>query len=658
MTTATTYRLDGLVTSQAIKPPCRVATTTNITLTGLQTIDGVALAEDDRVLVRAQTDGTENGIYVAHSTAWQRATDFDGQLDITQATIVRVKQGSTYARSTWELTTASPVVGTSSLGFQLVVWSDFFSTLGIISIRDPQYEVSANGVDDDSAAIQAIYDSIPSGGSILWPRGTYKVNSGIKPRRGTSTIGDGWFNTFIDASDCTGPVFLDDSSGTYRIRECEFSGITIIGNTNDATNHLIQVTHYGMCNVTLRNMRFYSSGGDCLHIESDIDGGQLGSYFGEIDHCVFGDNLNASVVRVNGRGIYAYGSVNGWKVNATSFYRTHGTAAYLQGISGNGVLSTWAFDDCAMEGIGADNTGVTHGVHAFGYTENIVVRGGFYEGNGAGDTTYSSADVCIDADTAGSVYGSFEVRQATMSSTPYHVRVIKGYGGTVDGNRFGWNGSLPPSGSKKYSISIEAINGSNGHFKIGRNTNTNTGYPLVNIADAVLPFTSFEQDSRTIDNLNPYSHGTFTPKLWALGNDTQISTSSALGIYQRVGTLLTIRFTFVVDSGGPGAGTGSLAIGGEDSTCSSSTISGGLPSDAVPYPSINSAALPSAISVLWTSGVDLSAGYTSCLAVINQTGSNEILLREGGDDVSNQGLTAAALAAGDTISGSITYSVG
>jgi hypothetical protein len=41
----------------AIKAPARVATTgSNITLSGLQTIDGIALAAGDRVLVKDQTD--------------------------------------------------------------------------------------------------------------------------------------------------------------------------------------------------------------------------------------------------------------------------------------------------------------------------------------------------------------------------------------------------------------------------------------------------------------------------------------------------------------------------------------------------------------------------------------------------------------------------
>jgi len=63
MASTTTERLAGVMASLAGKAPVRVGTTANITLSAAQTIDGVAVVADDRVLVKDQTDGTENGIY-------------------------------------------------------------------------------------------------------------------------------------------------------------------------------------------------------------------------------------------------------------------------------------------------------------------------------------------------------------------------------------------------------------------------------------------------------------------------------------------------------------------------------------------------------------------------------------------------------------------
>ena len=48
--------VDSVAAGLYWKEPVEVATTANITLSGTQTIDGVAIVADDRVLVRAQTD--------------------------------------------------------------------------------------------------------------------------------------------------------------------------------------------------------------------------------------------------------------------------------------------------------------------------------------------------------------------------------------------------------------------------------------------------------------------------------------------------------------------------------------------------------------------------------------------------------------------------
>lgn len=117
MPTTATDRLNGLSTSVAIKPPCRVATTANITLYGEQTIDSVAVVEGDRVLVKDQTNAWENGIYVAATGTWTRAKDFDGNRDVVQGTIVLVRPATT-GTLFYEVQTANPIViGTSNITF-------------------------------------------------------------------------------------------------------------------------------------------------------------------------------------------------------------------------------------------------------------------------------------------------------------------------------------------------------------------------------------------------------------------------------------------------------------------------------------------------------------------------------------------------------------
>jgi hypothetical protein len=101
-----------------IKTPVRAATTANITLSGSQTIDGVAVVSGDRVLVKDQSTGADNGIYVAANSAWARATDFDGSNDVVSGTQVFVTDGTTNGDTQWQLATANTIsLGTTSISF-------------------------------------------------------------------------------------------------------------------------------------------------------------------------------------------------------------------------------------------------------------------------------------------------------------------------------------------------------------------------------------------------------------------------------------------------------------------------------------------------------------------------------------------------------------
>ncbi|MCF5721035.1 phage tail protein [Pseudomonas syringae] len=107
-------KLDG-------KQSVRVCTTANITLSGLQTVDGIVLAAGDRVLVPLQTTAAQNGIYVTAAGAWTRATDADSGLEVTPGLLVAVEQGTANADSIWLLTTDAPItLGTTALQFEKI----------------------------------------------------------------------------------------------------------------------------------------------------------------------------------------------------------------------------------------------------------------------------------------------------------------------------------------------------------------------------------------------------------------------------------------------------------------------------------------------------------------------------------------------------------
>lgn len=100
------------------KESCRCATTADHALSGLTAIDGVTPVAGNRVLARAQSTGSQNGIYVAASGAWSRATDADASAEVTAGMRVYVSEGTVYGDTWHTLTTDDPItLGSTSLTF-------------------------------------------------------------------------------------------------------------------------------------------------------------------------------------------------------------------------------------------------------------------------------------------------------------------------------------------------------------------------------------------------------------------------------------------------------------------------------------------------------------------------------------------------------------
>jgi phage-related tail fiber protein len=104
----------------AYKAPVRAASTATLTLSGEQTVDGIALVDGDRVLAKDQTSGADKGIYIVRTGAWERAPDWDGSGDVVTFTQVAVAAGTTNARRVYYVsTTGTIIVGTTSITLTL-----------------------------------------------------------------------------------------------------------------------------------------------------------------------------------------------------------------------------------------------------------------------------------------------------------------------------------------------------------------------------------------------------------------------------------------------------------------------------------------------------------------------------------------------------------
>ena len=235
MTSPSVDRRFGLNSSIAIKAPCRVAATSNLTLSGQQTIDGVSCVTGDRVLAPVQTNSVQNGIYVVDTGSWQRATDFDDSRDVSKGTIGLITEGS-YQDQFWMVTTSGTIrPGTTAISFAVGIpsisilalssGSSLFGFLqsgtgavartGQAKLRDQvsvkDFGAVGDGAVDDTTAIQNAINYAATGNAktVYFPNGVYLCTSSLKiPNTGSGVALEG-----ESSSGC----YIRTLSGTYDL---------------------------------------------------------------------------------------------------------------------------------------------------------------------------------------------------------------------------------------------------------------------------------------------------------------------------------------------------------------------------------------------------------------------------------------------------------
>ena len=123
--------VDGVAQGLDVKDSVVAATTANITLSGTQTIDGVSVSADNRVLVKNQSTGSQNGLYLCKAGSWVRTDDLAAGADAA-GMFTFVEQGTANGDKGFVCTTnkGSASVGSDSLAFSQ------FSSSGDITAGD------------------------------------------------------------------------------------------------------------------------------------------------------------------------------------------------------------------------------------------------------------------------------------------------------------------------------------------------------------------------------------------------------------------------------------------------------------------------------------------------------------------------------------------
>jgi hypothetical protein len=214
---AATYgQLNAILQGQSWKDPVRAASTANGTLATAfangSVIDGVTLATGDRILIRAQTNGAENGIYVVNATgAPTRAADADVAGELNKATVMITSgtslQGDYYTQSatianlatdaqTWTKTGEGNTVYTADEAGIHLSGQTFSIKAGGVGATELAAAVAGNGLSGGAGTALAVgAGATPGTGG---PGGGLKVNAddlvidtAVVVRKFAATIGDG-----------------------------------------------------------------------------------------------------------------------------------------------------------------------------------------------------------------------------------------------------------------------------------------------------------------------------------------------------------------------------------------------------------------------------------------------------------------------------------
>jgi len=207
------------------KTSVQAATTANVTLSGLQTTDGYAVQSGDRVLVKNQTNPIENGVYVASSSSWTRATDTDTGAEIFHAAVL-ILNGTTQALEQWTNTNSTqPVVGTDPITWgQLRGAANVYTAGAGIQISGLTVSIANTGV----AAGTYTKVTVNAQGQVI--AGTNlsasDINTalGYTPYNGT-TNPSGFIGGLTATGDATGTAVVSGASGSIALTLAN-SGVT------------------------------------------------------------------------------------------------------------------------------------------------------------------------------------------------------------------------------------------------------------------------------------------------------------------------------------------------------------------------------------------------------------------------------------------------
>lgn len=144
------------------KQSVRVATTANLALSGTPTVDGIALAVGDRILVKNQDTASQNGLYLVAASAWNRALDADANSEVTPGLLVTVEEGVIQADTQWQLITD----GAITLGITALIFAAYYNAIQVLALSQSgaaRYAEDTGGTNAYAAAYTPTVTALTDG---------------------------------------------------------------------------------------------------------------------------------------------------------------------------------------------------------------------------------------------------------------------------------------------------------------------------------------------------------------------------------------------------------------------------------------------------------------------------------------------------------------
>jgi hypothetical protein len=210
-------------------------------------IDGVTLAEGNRVLVNGQTTQSQNGVYVVQASgAAVRATDFDTPSEVKSGDFIFVSAGTNYANTGWVQTLTPSTIGVDAISFTQFSGAGTYLAGDGLTLTGSTFSV----------------DVTPSSGNASLEIANSALGVKVNETDGLEVTVDGLgINNGTGLTFSSGALVFDTANG-YGTRKLAF-------NVGDAAATTIPITH----NLATRDVtvHLYENSSPYAQVEADVE---------------------------------------------------------------------------------------------------------------------------------------------------------------------------------------------------------------------------------------------------------------------------------------------------------------------------------------------------------------------------------------------------